>query len=278
LATAGPATTRIASAAPEGHREDRSMTTADDGFRRLVRDAAADPAILGLVLTGSRGKGFGSAASDYDVLVVVRDGDDAPVRARLAGLPPGIDWRVMTLGAFAGYAAWDGPFAWDRYGFAHATVLVDRTGRVRELVEEKGSVPAEHRDALVRAALDAHINGDYRSLKCLRNGNRLGARLEAADALGHALTAIFALAGRLRPYHGYLERELRAFPLRSFPLDADALLALVAAILDDPDPAAQQRLLAVVVDACRAAGHGDVIEGWGAAYEWMTTFRLPPPA
>lgn len=254
------------------------MTAIDDAFQRLVREARADPAILGVVLTGSRGKGFGTDASDYDVLLVVRDDVEAACDARFAAdLPPGIDWRVMPLAAFADYAAWDGPFAWDRYGFTHASVLVDKSGRVRELVEEKGSLPPEHRDALVRAALDGHVNGAFRSLKCLRNGNRLGARLEAADAVGHALTTIFALEGRLRPYHGYLERELRAHPLRAFPLDADGLLALVAAILDDPDPGPQQHLLALVTAACRHAGHGDVEDAWGADYEWMTTFCAPNP-
>lgn len=249
------------------------MTAADDRYRRLLQEARDDPAILGLVLTGSRSKGFGSVASDYDVFVVVRDEDVAAYGARYAAEPAvGIDWGVTSLAEFEGYAAWDGPFAWDRYSFAHAAVPVDKTGRLRGMVNEKGSVPEEHRTALVRTALDAHINGVYRSLKCLRNGNHLGARLEAADAVGHALTAAFALEGRLRPYHGYLERELRAHPLRAFPLSANELLATVEAVLDG-GPAPLQHLLGAVVAACREADHGDVVDEWGTDYEWMMAFR-----
>ena len=249
------------------------MTAADDRFRRLLQEAHDDPAILGLVLTGSRGKGFGTESSDYDVLVVVRDEDVARFDARYAAEPPaGIDWGVTSLAEFEAYAAWGSPFAWDRYSFAHAAVPVDKTGRLRELVEDKGRVPDEHRIPLVRTALDAYINAVYRSLKCLRNGNRLGARLEAADSIGHALTVIFALEGRLRPYYGYLERELRAYPLHACPLGPDELLAVVGAILEGGDPAPQQRLLAAVEAVCRRAGHGDVIDEWGADYEWMTRF------
>ncbi len=252
------------------------MTVADERFRRLLQEARDDPAILGLVLTGSRGKGFGTEASDYDVLVVVRDMDLGPFRMRYGEeMPPGIDWRATTLDEFEAYASWGSASAWDRYSFAHAAVLVDKTGRIRRMVDEKGSVPEEHRRPIVRSALDAYINGVYRSLKCLRNRNQLGALLEAADSIGHALTVIFALEGRLRPYHGYLERELRAYPLNAFPLSPDDLLAALELIVGRGEAGAQQRLLGVVEGVTRAAGHGDVIDAWGSDYEWMTHVRLP---
>ena len=56
------------------------MDTRQDQFQRLLRVAQDDPQIIGLVLTGSRGKGFGSEASDFDVLLVVHP-------EALAGLP-----------------------------------------------------------------------------------------------------------------------------------------------------------------------------------------------
>lgn len=69
-------------------------------------------------------------------------------------------------------------------------VLVDKTGRVRCLVADEGRTPEEQRRTYVRGALDAYINGVYRSLKRLGNGNRLGSRLEAADSIGYELTVI----------------------------------------------------------------------------------------
>jgi hypothetical protein len=45
----------------------------------------------------------------------------------------------------------------------------------------------------LRAALDAFINSVYRALKCTRKGNSLCARLEASEAVQHALAVIYAL-------------------------------------------------------------------------------------
>ena len=48
------------------------MDASQDQFQRLLREAQDDPQIIGVVLTGSRGKGFGGEASDFDVLLVVQ--------------------------------------------------------------------------------------------------------------------------------------------------------------------------------------------------------------
>ena len=47
-----------------------------------------DPQIVGLILTGSRGKGFGSEASDFDVLLVVRPESVENYRARMRSGTP----------------------------------------------------------------------------------------------------------------------------------------------------------------------------------------------
>lgn len=48
------------------------MDRRQDQFQRPLRVAEDDLQIIGLVLTGLRGKGFGSEVSDFDVLLVVR--------------------------------------------------------------------------------------------------------------------------------------------------------------------------------------------------------------
>ena len=59
------------------------MATPEEQLQLLLREAREDPQIVGLVLTGSRGKGFGSEASDFDVLLVVRPETLANYRARM---------------------------------------------------------------------------------------------------------------------------------------------------------------------------------------------------
>jgi hypothetical protein len=259
------------------------MESRQDQFQRLLREAQDDPQIIGLVLTGSRGKGFGSDASDFDVLLVVQPEALQAYRTKFSEDQAweGFDWWVTSLPELEPVAAsWGEPLAWEilcneRYSFADVSVLLDKTGQVQRLVDEKGGIPEERRLPIVVTALDAYINSLYRSLKCLRNGNALGARLEAADAIGHALTVIFALEGRHRPYYGYLARELEARPLASFPLPADELLAMLATILESADAGTQQRLLGILDALGREAGCGEVFDEWEADYDWMQRYRPP---
>ncbi len=251
-------------------RADERMASADEGFEALLRQARADPDVLGIVLTGSHAQGLATPWSDYDVKVILRDEAAAGTENRYpAEAFPNVDLRVMLLREFADYAGWVSPFAWDRYSFAHAQVLEDRTGVISASVAEKGRIPAEHQSSFIRAALDAFINSVYRALKCTRKGNTLCARLEASEAVQHALAVIFALEGRIRPYPGSLEHELRAYPLQTFPMSGDELLRLIAAIVEGGDTAALRRLFSAVLDRTRQAGHGDVIDSWGNDIAWM---------
>jgi hypothetical protein len=246
------------------------MASGDQGFEALLRQAREDPDVLGIVLTGSHALGLATPGSDYDVRVILRDEAEASTQTRyLADAFPNVDLGVMPLREFVAYAGWDTPFAWDRYSFAHAQVLEDHTGVISALVEEKGRIPAAHQFSFVRAALDAFINSVYRALKCTRKGNTLCVRLEASEAVQHALAVIFALEGRIRPYPGSLEHELHAYPLQTFPISSDDLLQLIAAIVEDGDIAALQRLFSAVLDHTRHAGHSDVIDSWGNDIAWM---------
>jgi hypothetical protein len=95
------------------------------------------------------------------------------------------------------------------------------------------------------------------------------------DAIGHALTVIFALEGRHRPYYGYLARELAARPLASFPLPADDLLAMLSTILESADAGTQQRLLGILDTLGRQAGCGEVFDAWESDYVWMQQYQPP---
>jgi hypothetical protein len=250
-------------------------TMADRQFEALLAQAQSDPDVVGLVLAGSRGKGFQTARSDYDVHLIVRDEAAARYRARYPQQRTAFgDLILLSPADFADYATWGSATHWARYGLARARVLIDRDGTIGPLVAEKGAVPEERRLPLVRGALGAYINSVYRSAKCWRDGNWLGARLEAADSLGHMLVVLFGLEGRHHPYFGYLERELRAVPLRDCPMPTEELLAAIDAILASGDLAPQQQLLGVVEGCCRAAGLGEIFDDhWGDDYPWMKTFR-----
>jgi hypothetical protein len=248
--------------------------SADDQFRQLVDEAQRDPVVVGLVLGGSRGKGFHTPLSDYDLYLIVRDEALDRCRDRYESrYSDPIDLHTYSYGDFTTYADWDTPLAWARYGLARARILIDKDGRIGPLVAAKGRVPEDRRLPLVRGALDAYVNSVYRSAKCWRNCNALGAQFEAGDSLGHLLTVLFALEGRHRPYYGYLERELRAAPLKEFPLPTDELLRAIETIRRDGNLATQQALLGTVEAVCREAGCGDLFDAWGETYRWTKSFR-----
>jgi predicted nucleotidyltransferase len=251
-------------------RTDQRLGSGHEGFEALLRQARADPDVLGVVLTGSHAQGVATPGSDYDVRVILRDELRVELQPRYPPEAfPNVDLRVMLLHEFVAYADWDTPFAWDRYSFAHAQVLEDRSGVIRALVEEKGRVPAHQQSSFLRSALDAFINSVYRALKCSRKGNTLCARLEASEAVQHALAVIFALESRIRPYPNALEHELRAYPLQTFPMTGDELLHLISAIVEHGDTEALRDLFAAILDRSRQAGLGDVIATWGDVIVWM---------
>jgi hypothetical protein len=256
------------------------MTLTDAVFAQLAETAQHDPDVLGLVLVSSRGKGMATPFSDYDAYLVVQSEAAERCRHRYAQFTDQtteIDLDVLTLDAFHTFAAWGSAEAWERYSFANATTLIDKTGNIQQLVLEKGRIPPHEQDTYVREILDGYINGVYRSAKCWRVHNVLGAQLEAMDSIGYLLSLIFGLEGRHRPYYGYLERELRAHPLQQFPLSSEVLLASISRILTTADLPTQQALLRTVESVSRAAGLGDVIDAWGQDYGWMISFQPETP-
>ena len=146
------------------------MASGHEGFETLLRRVRADPHVLGVVLTGSHAQGLATPWSDYDVRVILRDeADDGSWTRYQEEAYPNVDLSVMSLRDFAAYAGWDMPFAWDRYSFAHAQVLADRTGVVSALVEEKGRIPSEHQSPVARTRrCDRRLGERYRlDAECL---------------------------------------------------------------------------------------------------------------
>lgn len=124
---------------------------ADKAFAVLLDQIKQDSDVLGALLSGSRGKGFATAHSDYDVILIVCDGALARCQARYPfRYAAGIDCVVHDLTGFSSHAAFGSPEAWDRYDFAHIELLFDHSGKLPQLIEQKGRVPAEHRETVLR--------------------------------------------------------------------------------------------------------------------------------
>jgi hypothetical protein len=242
------------------------------GYDRLLQAARSDPRILAFWLDGSRGKGFATEHSDYDCTMVVSDEAAEAYRVEYTSRGGEIDCRVMTLDEFRAYAGWDTAQRYDRYNFAHLRAIVDKTGEVQGLIDEKGRVPPEIAVSFIDSSLDHTINQIYRAMKCLRDGNGAAARLEAVEVVAPMLDALFALnEGRLRPYYKYLQWELTERPLAQLPWRAYEVPQRLTSLLDPASRSVLRETLLGLETLFRKNRHGDVFNAWGDALDWMKT-------
>ena len=249
-------------------------TDSETAFQALLRETEGDERVVGAFLGGSRGKGYHHPESDYDLTIVVADDVADAYAERLAAVhAPGVELRVRSLSEFRGYAAWLSEAHWDRYDFTHVQALVDRTGEIQRLIDEKGSVPAAERDGFIQAQLDGYLNAFFRSVKCGARADAVGMRLEAAASLPHVLNALFALHGRVTPFPGYLARELARMPLDRWPWAPDTLLECVLTILERGDLRAQQELARTAERVFRGAGYDRVFDDWAGKDRWAMQFK-----
>jgi hypothetical protein len=228
-------------------------------YDAFVELATADPAVVGLVLKGSRAhEGMTTEHSDHDLYVVLAEGATTALTRFHGHRTPELDLVVLSLDEFL--AA--GMPGFERYALARARIVLDRLdGGIAGILAAKARFGVEEAFQEAGAWLDAYANSLYRSVKNDRDGQALAARLDAADSVRFLLETVFALDRRPRPYNKYLEWELTRFPLPDW--NTATLLDAVHHITATGDVSAQRRLFNQVETVSRRAGHGPVLDAWG---------------
>ncbi|MDT0571085.1 hypothetical protein RM704_27090 [Streptomyces sp. DSM 3412] len=228
-------------------------------YDAFVELATADPAVVGLVLKGSRAHGgMTTEHSDHDLYVVLAEGATTTLTRFAGHRTPELDLVVLTLDEFRSA----GMPGFERYALARARVVLDRLdGGIARILADKARLDADEAGREAAAYLDAYANSLYRSVKNDRDGQALAARLDAADSVRYLLELLFALDRRPRPYNKYLEWELTRHPLPDW--NTATLLAAVQHITATGDVPAQRHLFAQVETVARRAGHGPVLDAWG---------------
>lgn len=241
----------------------------DDGEARDLLDEVIHSEAslaLGFVVTGSVARGTATRHSDLDVYVVLSD--DTPPRP--VSRSPRLDVIPITISALEDPPVFGTPGWWQRWSFAWARVERDQTrGRLSEAARRQATLtPSEQRAVLVdHDRLDGYLNLAYRALKADRAGRRESCRLDAAEAVPWLLDALFALAGRVRPYNGYLAWELANHPVPGLAA-SDVLNVVEGHLVGDPVAVrAGYRLLERRAGDWDAASAGTtlahVIDAWG---------------
>ena len=259
--TARPITLEI----PPGLSPERGKLLTDLAHRNDA-DHGAD--LLGLVLSGSAGRGVATERSDLDVYVVLADGG---MRGRNTSRSTTVDEIPVTISGLEAVPPFGTNGWWFCWSFAWAPVLLDHTegARLQSALRRQATVATDEAESILveHDRLDGWLNFAYRALKNDRDGRALERRLDAAESMPWLLDVIFTLAGRVRPYHKYLPWELRQHPLPNW--HAEELLALLTATLDG-DPAAIRVTFERVEMLCAAFDNErpepvltPIIDDWG---------------
>ena len=234
-------------------------------FNEFVEEARKDQNIIGFFLSGSRGKNRETKFSDYDIEIIVKNKASKAYKKKYEKrnkFPFG--FTVLSVSEFRQHAKIGGSSEWDKASYTHVKAIIDKTGEIQKLINEKGRIPKSKIKNYVAGRLDGYINYLYRSLKCFRDGEYVGARLEASRSINFFLDIIFGLEERVTPYYKYLEWELEKHPLKKFPVKSKELIKMLLKVLEDADIKTQQKLFNLVEKVFRK-NYSYVFDNWEAS-------------
>lgn len=244
-------------------------------YKKLVENANKDPNIIALILFGSRGMGkeFIHKESDYDLMIIVKDKAKREYDKKYYEVEevkiPGIDLTIKSESEIKSPLQ-----EWERDTYARIKILVDKTSWLKEYLKEKSKIPKSQVKDFIKGNLDGYINYVYRSLKCWRDNNEIGARLEANRTVEIFLKIAFALHDRRTvPYYKYLEKDIKNHPLTKLKVNSEKLIKMVKKIIDSADIKTQQKLLDISERAFRKSGYEDVIDSWEDKLSWIKNFK-----
>ena len=238
-------------------------------YQLVLEESNKNNEILGLFLGGSRGKSneFLTKDSDMDVYVIVSDIASDKLKEKLnAYRTSWFEIRVLIMSEFIKYAEFGSEKDWDRYNFSHNKAIVDKTGEIQKLMDEKGTLPESVREEVIKKSIDSYLNQVYRSAKYWRDGKKLSAYIDATESLPFLMTALYALENRLKPYNKYFEWELRNYPLRLLPWEVDEFISDYKHILETGDIKTQEKFFKEIKKIFADQGFGNIFSEWKDYY------------
>src|SRR3989338_5668740 len=215
-------------------------------FEEILEKAKNDDRVVGLILTGGRGKGMFTENSDYDIAIITTDESVSGVKEAYKGKQDIIDIGVLPISGFRIYAAVGTAEDWDRYTYAHIKTRIDKTGEIQKIIDEKGILPKDQISKVAKNALGGYLNSLYRSVKNNRDGNMFASHFDACESLPWLLTFLFAVEGRVRPYNKFLKWELEKHPLKNLPILYEDFLRKIESVIKSGDIETQKELHKIV--------------------------------
>jgi predicted nucleotidyltransferase len=218
----------------------------NEEVERVLEASERDPAVVGVYLMGSRGAGVEAAASDWDVVVVLRGGESSHEKTAT------MDLVRTTLERMRKASVHELP------AIAHARVLLDKTGEVAAALEHARRIQREELAELY----DGYLNDFYRSMKAWRRRRELGARVQCGRSLWWLGEFLIGLSGERAPYPSAWAGRL------------GELEGLMLEVARTGDPRAQQELCRRVETVATAHGYRDVYDAWDGDIDHVLAFEF----
>jgi hypothetical protein len=237
----------------------------DKAYGEIVKKAEADPHVLGLILSGGRGKGMATEHSDYDLIIVVQE--DAKEQAiegyeKKYNSTENIEAHVKTLTEFQKSSEWGTDESWNRYTFAHLRASIDKTGEIQKLIDLKGVIPPSEVKKFTSYWIGGFLNQYYRTFKNNRDKNMPAAHLDAVESIPMLLNVMFGREGRLRPYNKFLEWELKNYPLQHLPWPPEEFIGAIKKVLQNGDIETMKDFYRKLRDTSIEMGYEKDIQEW----------------
>jgi len=235
-------------------------------FENVLERAKNDNRIVGLILTGGRGKGMYTENSDYDVALVTTDESVMNVKEEYKPKQGIIEMGIRSISEFRNHAAVGSAEDWDRYTFAHIKAQVDKTGEIQKIIDEKGILPKDQILKVAKNALGGYLNSLYRSIKNCRDGNMFASHFDACESLPWLFTFLFAIEGRVRPYNKFLKWEFEKYPLKNLQTQSENFLGKIESIIKSGDIEVQKEIHKIIEGIAIKNDCSDVIDDWKGCY------------
>lgn len=238
---------------------------AKEAYEAYLQKSKNDDRIIGVILAGGRGKGAFSENSDYDVMLVTTDEGFESVKKDYPKTEY-IDSLPHAISEFREYAKTGTRTQYDKYTFTHNTAILDKTGEIQKLVDEKGMLESDKAQKIAHDALGGYLNSLHRSLKNLRDGNVLAGHLDATETIPKIITFIFAIEERVRPFNKFLVWELENYPLAKLPINPSDFIEKIRAIAQNADFEMQKEVLEMMRKLAMENGYAEEVAGWEGHY------------
>lgn len=238
---------------------------AKEAYEAYLQKSKNDDRIIGIILAGGRGKGAFSENSDYDVMIVTTDEGFESVKKDYPKTEY-IDSLPHAISEFREYAKTGTRTQYDKYNFTHNTAILDKTGEIQKLVDEKGALESGKAQKIAQDALGGYLNSLHRSLKNLRDGNMLAGYLDAIETIPKIITFIFAIEERVRPFNKFLVWELESHPLAKLPIDPSDFIEKIRVIAKNADFETQKEVLEMMRKLAMKNGYAEEVADWEGHY------------